>query len=130
MARMADFLERKGNRWNENERVTTEVTDDVALERFQKFRPPTFNGEMGDEVAENWIETMEKIFRALNYTDGRKVAFGEFQLEGPAKEWWRIIEEKWTLEGKPRLWNAFLEEFRKKFVPKIVRERKEEEFIV
>ena len=42
---------------------------------------------MGDEVAENWIETIEKIFRALNYTDGRKVVFGEFQLEGPAKEW-------------------------------------------
>ena len=33
------------------------------------------------------------------------------------------------MEGTPRLWSAFLEEFRKKFVPKVVRERKEEEFI-
>ena len=59
----------------------------MALERFQKFKPPTFNGQVGDEVAENWIETMEKIFRALKYTDARKVSFGKFQLEGPAKEW-------------------------------------------
>ena len=78
MARMADFFERQGNRWNENERVTTEVTDDVALERFQKFRPLIFNGEKDDEVAKNWIETMEKIFRALKYTDERKFAFGNF----------------------------------------------------
>ena len=79
------------------------MSDDVVLERFQKFRPPTFNGEMGDEVAENWIETMEKIFWALKYTDERKVEFEKFQLEGLAKEWWRVIEEKWRLEGKPRL---------------------------
>ena len=51
LARMANFFERQGNRWNRNERVTTEVIDDVALERFQKFRPPTFNGEKDDEVA-------------------------------------------------------------------------------
>ena len=101
----------------------------MALGRVQKFRPPTFNGEKDDEVAENWIKTMKKIFRALKYTDERKVSFGEFQLEGPAKEWWRVIEEKWMLEGKPRLWNAFLKEFRKKFVPKVVREINEEEFI-
>ena len=34
LARMVDFFERQGNMWNENERATTEVTDDVALERF------------------------------------------------------------------------------------------------
>ena len=58
----------------------SEVSDDVALEMFQKFRHPIFNGEMGDEGAEKWIETMEKIYRALKYNDGRKVAFAEFQL--------------------------------------------------
>ena len=81
----------------------SEVPDDVALERFQKFRPPIFNEEMGDEVAEKYIETMEKIYKALKYSDGRKVAFAEFQLEGPAKEWWRVIEEKWEMEARQPL---------------------------
>ena len=84
---------------------------------------------MGDEVAEKWIESMDKIYRALRYNDARKVTFAEFQLEGPAKEWWRVIEEKWGMEGRQPMWTAFLEEFRKKFIPRVVRERKEEEFI-
>ena len=33
------------------------------------------------------------------------------------------------MENKLRLWNSFLEKFRKKFIPKVVRERNEEEFI-
>ena len=81
LARMADFFDEQRNKWNENERSTSEVPDDVALERFQKFWPPTFNGELGDEVAEKWIESMDKIYRALRYNDARKVAFAEFQLK-------------------------------------------------
>ena len=52
LTRMADFFDEQRNKWNGNDRSTSEVSDDVALERFQKFRPPIFNGEMGDEVAE------------------------------------------------------------------------------
>ena len=61
LARMADFFDEQRNNWNGNDRSTSEV----ALERFQKFRPPIFNGEMGDEIAEKWIESMDKIYRAL-----------------------------------------------------------------
>ena len=46
------------------------------------------------DEAEKWIETIEKIYRALKYSDERKVTFEEFQLEGPAKEWWRVIEKR------------------------------------
>ena len=94
LARMTDFFDEQRNKWNENDRKTLEVPDDVALERFKKIRPPIFNGEMGDETAEKWIETIEKIYKALKYNDVRKVAFAKFQLEGPAKEWWRVVEEK------------------------------------
>ena len=129
LARMADFLERQENRRNESDHTSSEVPNDVALERFQKFRPPKFNGEMGEEMAEKWIEAIEDIFEALNYSDMRKVAFGKFQLEGPAKAWWRFVEQKWEIEGRPRTWRAFLEEFRKKYVPVVVQEKREEEFI-
>ena len=55
-----------------------EVPDDIALERFQKFRPPKFNGEVGEEMAKKWIEVIEDIYRALKYSDERKITFGEF----------------------------------------------------
>ena len=63
-------------RWNKQ--TMSDVPNDVVLVRFQKFRTPTFNGEGGVEEAEKWIEGMEKIYRALKYSDERKVAFGEF----------------------------------------------------
>ena len=57
---------------NGNARTIIDIPDDVTLEMFQKFRPPTFNGEMGDEIAKKWIEAMKKIYRALRYRDDRK----------------------------------------------------------
>ena len=129
LARMADYLERQENKRNESDHTSSDVPDDVALERFQKFRPPKFNGEMGEEMAEKWIEAIEDIYDAMAYSDERKIRFGKFQLEGSAKAWWRFVEQKWEIEGKPRTWKAFLEEFRMKFIPLLVRERKEEEFM-
>ena len=113
-------------RWNKQ--TTLDVPDDVALVRFQKFRPLTFNGEGGVEKAEKWIEGMEKIYQALKYSDERKVTFGEFQLEGPATDWWRVVKERWEVEGT-RLWNTFIKEFWKQFIPQVVKEKKEEKFI-
>ena len=62
-----------------------EIYEDVALERFQKFRPPRFNGEGGEEIVEKWIEGMKDIYKVLKYQDERKISFGEFQLEGLEK---------------------------------------------
>ena len=92
LARMVNFFERQDGRQNGNggnggRTVPTEVPDDVALERFQKFKPPRFSGEKDEETAERWIESMEDIYETLNYSELRKVSFGRFQLEGPAKAW-------------------------------------------
>ena len=85
LARMASYLERQEGRRNRRERATAEVPNDIALERFQKFRPPRFNGMGGEEEAERWIDAMNDLYDALQYSEARKVAFGKFQLEGPAK---------------------------------------------
>ena len=91
---MAECFGRPEIRERWNKQATLDVPDDVALVRFQKFRPLTFNGEGGVEEAEKWIEGMEKIYRALKYSDERKVTFGEFQLEGPTTDWWRVVKER------------------------------------
>ena len=95
LSKMADLFDEQRNKWNENDRAGLEVSDVVALKRFQKFKPLIFNGEMGAEATEKWIEAMEKIYRVLKYSDERKVAFAVFQLEGLAEGWWIMIEEKW-----------------------------------
>ena len=75
---MAEYFGRPEIRERWNKQTTLDVPDDVELVRFQKFRPLAFNGDGGVEEAEKWIESMEKIYRALKYSDERKVAFGEF----------------------------------------------------
>ena len=54
-ARMAEFFVDQRNQWiDRGGRVEggAEVTHDKALERFQKFNPPKYNGEPGVEIAE------------------------------------------------------------------------------
>ena len=55
-----------------------EISEDVALERFQKFGPPRFNGEGGEEIYKKWIEGMEDIYKVMKYQDERKISFGNF----------------------------------------------------
>ena len=86
LVRMVNYFERQegwqnGNGGNGGRTVPTEVPDDVALERFQKFKPPRFSGEKDEETVERWIESMEDIYETLNYSELRKVSFGRFQLE-------------------------------------------------
>ena len=50
-------------------------------------------------------------------------------MAGPARDWWRVVEEKLRGEGMHQEWNTFLEEFRKKFIPMVIRDRKKQEFI-
>ena len=47
------------------------------------------------------MEALEDMYKALEYTEDRKVKFAGFQLEGAAKSWWRIVEQKWELESTP-----------------------------
>ena len=84
LAKMANYFERQEERFDRGDRIMTEVPEDVALERFQKFRPPKFNGKGGEEIAEGWIESMNDIYDALRYFEERKVIFGKYQLEEPA----------------------------------------------
>ena len=78
LAKMVEFFDEQRIRWNGGGRFGATVTDDMALERFQKFNPPTYGGEPSVETAEKWIESIEKIYKALSYNDARKVAFAEF----------------------------------------------------
>ena len=50
------------------------------------------------EWAERWIEGMKDIYTRLKFSEERKIKFVIFQLKGPAKAWWKIIDRKWELD--------------------------------
>ena len=106
-----------------------EMGQDRALERFQKFSPPKFLGGPDPEVAERWLEIMINIFAALNYVEERQVHFAIFQFEGPARAWWNVIRAKWEREGTTWIWLNFVREFNEIYLPSIVQEKREDDFI-
>ncbi|KZV24164.1 hypothetical protein F511_40707 [Dorcoceras hygrometricum] len=46
---------------------------ETLLKRFQSFKPPTLTGTESAIECENWLEDIEKLFEALDYTDERRV---------------------------------------------------------
>nr|XP_027124258.1 uncharacterized protein LOC113740948 [Coffea arabica] len=112
-----------------NQSRDLDIGQDRALERFQKFFPPKFLGGPDPEVAERWLDSMINIFVALNYTEDRQVHFAVFQFEGPARVWWNVIRAKWEREGTAWIWLNFVREFIKKYLPPIVQEKREDDFI-
>nr|XP_027082262.1 uncharacterized protein LOC113704571 [Coffea arabica] len=106
-----------------------DMGQDRALERFQTFSPSKFLGGSDPEAAERWLESMINIFTALNYTEDRQVQFTVFQFEGPARAWWNVIRAKWERERTAWTWVIFVREFNEKYLPPIVQEKREFDFI-
>ncbi|KAK6138976.1 hypothetical protein DH2020_027276 [Rehmannia glutinosa] len=81
-------------------------TQDRVLERFLRFNPPVFIGEPDDVKAEYWLEKIDSIFSALNYTEEQQLTLVVFCLEaahvtGGAR--WRINGSKMVLEEHGRI---------------------------
>jgi len=58
-------------------------------DRFMRQHPPTFLGQYDAEAAEEWIFTMQKIFRAIGCPPESRVGLATYVLGGAASNWWR-----------------------------------------
>nr|XP_027098783.1 uncharacterized protein LOC113718060 [Coffea arabica] len=64
-----------------------------------------------------------------DYTEERRVNFAAFQFEGIARVWRDVIREKWERAQSPWIWENFTKEFNEKFLPPLIQEKREDEFI-
>ncbi|XP_027174390.1 uncharacterized protein LOC113774009 [Coffea eugenioides] len=118
-----------GNPGNPGNNVGNQEGEDRALEWFQKFAPPKFIGEPNPDLAKGWLDRMSDIFAALEYSEERQISFVVFQFEEAARAWWNVIKTKWEREQTPWTWVSFTREFNEKYLPPIVQERHEDDFI-
>ncbi|XP_027155789.1 uncharacterized protein LOC113756225 [Coffea eugenioides] len=135
---MADLLERMinqqgqdqaNNAGNPRNNMSNQEGEDRVLEWFQKFAPPKFIGGPNPDLAEGWLDRMLDIFPALRYSEERQISFAAFQFEGAARAWWNVIKAKWEREQIPCTWINFTREFNEKYLPPIVQEMREDDFI-
>ena len=55
--------------------------------------------------------------------------FTAFQFEGVARVWWDVIRGKWERAQTHWTWKNFTREFNEKFLPPLIQEKREDEFI-
>ena len=72
---------------------------------------------------------MVKIFATLDYAEERQVNFTIFQFEGMACSWWNVVSAKWEREQTLWTWANFEREFNVKFLPSMIQEKREDDFI-
>ncbi|KAI5663829.1 hypothetical protein M9H77_23152 [Catharanthus roseus] len=93
MIKMKELLETSMD-IRRNERVPATEADE-ALERFLKFRPPEFYGEVEQEIKpELFLEQLNDIYDTL-------------KVRGMAKDWWLRASEARTLKNQPWTWKIF-----------------------
>ncbi|MCI36886.1 cellular nucleic acid-binding protein, partial [Trifolium medium] len=53
-------------------------TEENRLDKFLRNNPPTFKGMYDPEGAQDWLQGVERIFRAMVCTDAQKVRLGSY----------------------------------------------------
>ena len=82
LANMLSWPEQpQGRVVNEENRVV------VALEKFKKLSPPTFNGMAGPDAAESWLDQIERAFVVMEQPEDLKLNIGTCQLVDQAGVW-------------------------------------------
>ncbi|XP_027151783.1 uncharacterized protein LOC113751830 [Coffea eugenioides] len=78
---------------------------------------------------ESFEENPEEKVPPDDYTEERRVNFAAFQFEGIARVWRDVIREKWERAQSPWICENFTKEFNEKFLPPLIQEKREDEFI-
>ncbi|KZV31934.1 hypothetical protein F511_13373 [Dorcoceras hygrometricum] len=101
---------------------------ETLLKRFQSFKPPTLTGTESSIDCENWLEDIEQLFEALDYTDERWVKLIIHQLHGIGKSWWVATKKAFENQGTVITWAVFRTAFYQRFFPVSYRKDKGGEF--
>ncbi|XP_073129583.1 uncharacterized protein [Henckelia pumila] len=102
---------------------------DRTFERFLRYNPPKFLGTPDATQAESWMTKIMKIFSVHNYSDEQKINLATYQFEDVAYDWWRVIDLQWSRNKTPRTWDNFTQEFKDKYIPQVVQNTREREFM-
>ena len=63
----------------------------VALKKFKKLYPPTFNGMAWPDAAESWLDQIERAFVVMELPEDLKLNIGTYQLVDQAGVLWKNV---------------------------------------
>ncbi|XP_073219665.1 uncharacterized protein [Cicer arietinum] len=112
------------------EHQTTDATRgiEVTLPGFMKLKPPTFSGSSETEHPQEFIDSLERLWRALGCSEVRTVELTSFQLIGMTHDWFDIVSRGRQVGSPPLAWREFSQLFMAHFLPEGVRDGLAHEF--
>ncbi|KAF1882477.1 hypothetical protein Lal_00039125 [Lupinus albus] len=75
-------------------------TEYRGLDEFCKRNPSQFHGGFAPDAALEWIQGMERIFRAMNCSEAQKLAYATYMLVTEAENWWDFTRRQMETEGQ------------------------------
>lgn len=109
------------------EKTSEERDKEQATERFRRLKPPIFEDAKDPIEAENWVQTVERMFEYAHIPESEKVNCATFMLRGSAGFWWDTIRR--AGEANEIAWTDFRTRFRAKYFSDAVQNEKLDEFI-
>ncbi|GAU50834.1 hypothetical protein TSUD_410940 [Trifolium subterraneum] len=99
------------------------------LERFLKHKPSFFVGGFNPDRAVKWVEEVEIIFDAMEFTNENKLTLGTYMLREEANQWWKSAKLRLGEGGVVITWEMFKQDFFNKYFPSDVKNKKVVEFM-
>ncbi|KAF1870575.1 hypothetical protein Lal_00025791 [Lupinus albus] len=104
-------------------------TEYRGLDEFCRRQPSQFQGGFAPDVAIEWVQGLERIFRAMSCSDAQRVAFATYMLVKEAENWWEMTRRQMEIEGQIITWEAFKSKFLQKYFPAVLKRENEREFL-
>ncbi|KAF1884418.1 hypothetical protein Lal_00033424 [Lupinus albus] len=109
--------------------VPPEPAEYRGLDEFSKRNPSQFHSGFAPDAALEWIQGMDRIFRAMNCSEAQKLAYATYMLVKEAENWWKFTRRQMETEGQLISWGTFKEKFLHKYFPADLKQKKEMEFL-
>ncbi|KAI3913539.1 hypothetical protein MKW98_022022, partial [Papaver atlanticum] len=103
-------------------------SQEVDVRRFKKFLGPDgiFHGTEEPIVAEKWLQSIQKEFKAMLVPKKDKVGFATYMFHGDANNWWESVQR---MEDMSRMsWKNFVKLFLEQYFPPTAKAAKCMEF--
>ncbi|XP_070046674.1 uncharacterized protein [Nicotiana tomentosiformis] len=107
--------------------ASTSEEEQLRLERFKKYHPPTLSG-LASEDAHGFLEECHRFLHTMGIVEMSGVAFTTFQLKGVAYQRWWAYEVGSPAKVASLIWNRFLEFFLRGFDNQTLRDAWRMEF--
>ncbi|KAF1891030.1 hypothetical protein Lal_00001166, partial [Lupinus albus] len=100
-----------------------------GLDEFCRRNPSHFHGGFAPDATIEWIQGMERIFRAMNCLEAQKLAYATYMLVKEAENWWEFTRRQVEADGHLISWDTFKAKFLHKYFHADMKRNKEMKFL-